>query len=99
MQEIEQNLKIKLEVIQKEVGSRFQGLTQTVRESERVLLEFEERKSDRSEMDKSMHLTSLLAIEFELIKKRFINFESDYNMVWKEISTIYTHQEDLRSFL
>ena len=38
-----------------------------------------------------MHLSSLLAIEFELIKKRFSSFETDYNMVWKEISNLYSN--------
>jgi hypothetical protein len=42
-----------------------------------------EKKAERSELDKIMHLSSLLAIEFELIKKRFNNFEVDYNLIWK----------------
>lgn len=44
-----------------------------------------------------MHLSSLLAIEFELIKKRFGTFELDYNLVWKEISALYSQQDTLRS--
>jgi hypothetical protein len=46
-----------------------------------------------------MHLSSLLAIEFELIKKRFSTFEVDYNLVWKEISNLYTNHESLRSVI
>ncbi len=45
-----------------------------MREGERGVTESLERKVERSEFDKMMHLSSLLAIEFELIKKRFGNF-------------------------
>ncbi len=44
-----------------------------------------------------MNLSSLLAIEFELIKKRFSNFEVDYNTIWKEISNIYVTQEGIKT--
>jgi hypothetical protein len=46
-----------------------------------------------------MHLSSLLAIEFELIKKRFGNFEVDYNLIWKEISNLYSYQENIKTAL
>lgn len=46
----------------------------SLREESKNLLETIHTKGDRSELDKIMHLSSLLAIEFELIKKRFNSF-------------------------
>ena len=68
-----------------------------LREADQKLVERVETKAERSELDKMMHLSSLLAIEFELIKKRFGTFEVDYNLIWKEISALYSQQDSLRS--
>lgn len=40
-------------------------------------------------MEKITNLSSLLAIEFEQIRKRFTAFENESNLIWKEISNIY----------
>lgn len=65
-------------------------------EREKPLRDIFEKKAERSEIDKVLNLSGLLAIEFEQIRKRFASFETESSLVWKEISNIYQNQTTLK---